>query len=493
MEAAGNPANSAAVESTNEVVLFLPDATATVENTDPPKPELSEEELKKELQQLLDSQLDVNMGDSDEKHLLRSRDQMNEDTPDFQPEVIDKPSKGFSTFEIQAFMNTQIRKQHQQQIMDQQLDMQNDRSHHQQQHLILVTQNGDKIILIQNPSEVEGDDSEVTATEYHPPELSEAEEQEILRLHRDRQRMLVEYLDKLREQHKERLPSSVTTPSVPHMQPIKLVPFPTSNSEGETSFLDDSSQQMPELDESLSQKSRSKLKKSVKKRDGDLPKWIRPINNHLDLARKFSLRRAEKIDEVAKSFPSASESFESRCSKMRQDFINIEIAISRFQNTISKEMEEVNNQFKSFLRDYHLEGCLGEVETADEVDEFEYNLFDVEESDTKIKQQQKKLVKKSVVGVDDVQIITPSNVSVLPAPEIQDVSSSGPPPSDDPFEFRQEPEMDVSITNSAKSHVVSSQNSDTRRSSRSLRQQSRMKKLEESPKSPTRKKSTPRH
>ena len=398
MEAAGNTINTSPVEQNNEVVLFLPDSSATLDETEASKPEISEEDLKKELQQLLDSQLEA--GESEDKHLLRNRDQMNEDASDFQPEVIDKPNRGFSSNEIQAFLNSQIKKQHKQQFIEEQLDMQSDRSHHQQQHLILVTQNGDKIILIQNPADVEGEEGEVTATEYTAPELTEAEEQAILLGHRVRQQILLDYLERLRVQHRERLPPCITTPSVPHMQPIKLVPFPATNAELEPSTVDESASTSTstfvDVDECSPNKSRPRMKKPLKKREACLPKWIRPIHNHLDSARKFCLRRAEKIDEVSKSFPSASESFESRCSKMKQDFINFEIAINRFQDTVSRELEEANNQFKSFLRDYHLESCLGEIEAADEID---LTLTETEEVESNRKVP-KKTVKKSPVGVD---------------------------------------------------------------------------------------------
>lgn len=400
MEAAGNTINTSPVEQNNEVVLFLPDSSATLDDTEASKPEISEEDLKKELQQLLDSQLEA--GDSEDKHLLRSRDQMNEDASDFQPEVIDKPNRGFSSNEIQAYLNCQIKKQHKQQFIEEQLDMQSDRSHHQQQHLILVTQNGDKIILIQNPADVEGEEGEVTATEYTAPELTEAEEQAVLLGHRVRQQILLDYLDRLRAQHKERLPPCITTPSVPHMQPIKLVPFPATNIEPELSAVDESTSTstFADVDESSPNKSRPRTKKPLKKREACLPKWIKPINNHLECARKFCLRRAEKIDEVSKSFPSASESFESRCSKMKQDFINFEIAINRFQETVSRELEEANNQFKSFLQDYHLESCLGDVEMADEIDLSPVETDEVESN----KKLPKKAVKKSPIGVDKSKI-----------------------------------------------------------------------------------------
>ena len=94
---------------------------SVVEPEQPAKPELTEEELRRELQALLDSQLDARPDDddSDSRHLIKNRDQLEEHDADCDAAEAEiatgRPTKGFSAIEVQAFMNNQIRKQHQQQ------------------------------------------------------------------------------------------------------------------------------------------------------------------------------------------------------------------------------------------------------------------------------------------------------------------------------------------------------------------------------------------
>lgn len=470
----------------------------TEQNEEPAKPELSEEELRIELQALLDSQLDERPEeeDSDSRHLIKNRDQLEEDhVPDGDGDnMTSVPTKGFSANEIQAFMNHQIKKQHQQQIMDESQEVHLNRHPQQQQQLVLITSNGEKIILISNPNGNDGgsEDGDAGGGEYQAvkTEIDEQEEQQIQSQHRRRQQMLLMQLDRLREQHKQRLPASVTTPAVPHLQPITLVPYPKPdvelNDETGTFESEDSGQRL----------SRSKAKKPLRKRDGEFPKWLKPINNYLNLASKYVKRREEKIDEVAKSFPSSSATFEKRCQELKQEFLKIELTIERFQNTVGKDLEEASAKFHSFLRDQYLESCIGEIEAEDETDEFDCNLFEPEEAD---KPKARRFTKKSLIagdGSSDMQIITPSNISITSAAatEEYDPNTSNTDTmahgdgTEDPFEFTQDPEplVDVKpVPNAVIKATTDKSSIESQRPIRSARLQNR-KKVEEPIRSPSR-------
>lgn len=304
--------------------------------------------------------------------------------------------------------------------------------------------------------------------------------------------MLLMQLNRLREQHKQRLPASVTTPAVPHLQPITLVPYPKSVPDSE---LNEETGAF-EADESAAGRlSRSKSKKPLRKREGEFPKWFRPINNYLSLASKYVKRREQKIDEVAKLFPSTSASFEKRCQEMKQEFLKIELTIERFQNTVGKDLEDASSKFQSFLRDYHLDSCIGEVEAEDETDEFDCNLFEPEEVD---KPKARRFTKKSLIGAEgssDMHIITPSNISITSAAttdEVEDNCEQGDEGaadcSEDPFEFTPEPEplVDVKAVPAQNSISKSScDKGDSQRPIRSARLQSR-KKPDEPIRSPSR-------
>ena len=430
---------------------------------EPQQPELTEEELRKELQALLDSQLSGHTeNDDDERHLIRSRDQleMQDDTENDTQETGDPPAKSFTTNEIQLFIDNQIKRQHQQQIIEEQFQEDSTHNHGRsgqqtQQHLILVTQNGDKIILIQNPNEMESEDGEGSGMDYIPPEFTE--EQEIVNLMRNkhRQQLFMNQLHHLREIHQKKLPSNVTTPAVPHMQPIKLVPIDSgddSNAGGDGP--EDLFASMMGKTSSAT-KTRNVVKKPfVRKREGEGPKWFRPVNNYLNLAIKYVKRREEKVEEVAKSFPSASSSFEKRCKDMKQDFTKVELAIERFQNTIGKELEDATQKFQSFLRDYHLEGSIGELEAEDEVDEFDSNMFEPDLPGSDKPKTYTRKVKKNLIsgeGTSGMQIITPANISITSATaseehELEATHVIVNQEEEDPFEFKQESEEDVVIT-----------------------------------------------
>lgn len=471
---------------------------------EPAKPELTEEELQRELQALLDSQLDQRAedDDSDSKHLIKNRDQL-EDMDGDGPEselIGARPTKGFSASELQAFMNNQIRKQHQQQIMDENQEVHHNRNNQQQQQLVLITANGDKIILIQNPNDMGSEDGEMGAGDYQgvKTEIDEQEELRIQMQHKRRQQMLLMQLDRLREQHKQRLPTSVTTPAVPHLQPITLVPYPKSGPEPELNDETGSFDAEDPANPSGHRLQRSKLKKPLRKREGEFPKWFRPINNYLSLASKYVKRREEKIDEVAKLFPSTSASFEKRCQEMKQEFLKIELTIERFQNTVGKDLEEASSKFQSFLRDYHLDSCIGEVEAEDETDEFDCNLFEPEEVLDKPKAR--RFVKKSLIGTEgssDMHIITPSNISITSAAardEHEDNCADDAVPADeteDPFEFTPDPEPLVDVTAVPAQNSIAKSSPDKaegQRPVRSTRLQNR-KKPEEPIRSPSRRRS----
>lgn len=415
------------------------------------KPEQSEEEIKEELQTLLDSQLPPqDESDSDSKHLMGRREQVFETEEEPGQEEVPEPSKGFTENEIQAFMNNQIRKQHQQHILGEQFDKVSNRSQQQpQQHLILVTQNGDKIILIQNPNEMDQEESEVS--DFQPSfEITEEEEQQIQQRHKARQQMFLFLLHKLREQHKERLPTTVTTPAVPHLQPIKLIPYtPRCKVEPPT----EATETFITSDTNSSTKLRPKSSKSgaSRRRAAGPPKWLKPVNSYLNMAVKYMKRREEKVDEIARMFPSASNSFAQKCQNMKQELFNIELIIERFQNTIGDDLEEVSAKFRTFLREFDLENCLDEVEAGDEVDEFDSNMFEVEVNEPKVKP---KRTKKSVVSRDvapNMQLITPANISITStaSESINDIESAPPTHTSnqepDPFDFTQDPDSMIDI------------------------------------------------
>lgn len=471
---------------------------------EPAKPELTEEELRIELQALLDSQLEPRPDDedSDSRHLIKNRDQLESDhMPDGDADgenTASVPSKGFSANEIQAFMNHQIKKQHQQQIMDESQEVHMNRHPQQQQQLVLITSNGEKIILISNPNGNDGgsEDGDAAGGDYQAvkTEIDEQEEQQIQSQHRRRQQMLLMQLDRLREQHKQRLPASVTTPAVPHLQPITLVPYPKPEVElnDETGTFE-SEESGPRLS------GRSKAKKPLRKRDGEFPKWLRPINNYLSLATKYVKRREDKIDEVAKSFPSSSATFEKRCQELKQEFLKIELTIERFQNTVGKDLEEASAKFHSFLRDQYLDSCIGEIEAEDETDEFDCNLFEPEEVD---KPKARRFTKKSLIAGDgstDMQIITPSNISITSAAATQDFetncidTSAGADGNEDPFEFTPEPEplVDVKPVPNSAAKSASDKSIESQRPVRSARLQNR-KKAEEPIRSPSRRRASGR-
>lgn len=494
-----------------EQVVYLVNETETQQNSgtepeQPAKPELSEEELRQELQALLDSQLDSRPddSDSDSRHLIKNRDQLEQDDGDGEADGTEadnsaaKPTKGFSASEVQAFMNHQIRKQHQQQIMDENQEVHHNRNHQQQQQLVLITANGDKIILIQNPNDMGSEDGEMGGSEFQgvKTEIDEQEELRIQMQHKRRQQMLLMQLTRLREQHKQRLPASVTTPAVPHLQPITLIPYPKAGVDPELNDETGTFEAEESAFSSGHKLPRSKPKKPLRKREGEFPKWFRPINNYLSLATKYVKRREEKIDEVAKFFPSTSASFEKRCQEMKQEFLKIELTIERFQNTVGKDLEEASSKFQSFLRDYHLENCIGEVEAEDETDEFDCNLFEPEEMD---KPKARRFTKKSLIGTEgssDMHIITPSNISITSAATTDELEENSghmeegaADGSEDPFEFTPEPEPLVDVKAVPAQNSISKSSPDkgeSQRPIRSTRLQNR-KKVDEPIRSPPRK------
>jgi hypothetical protein len=504
--AAGSIGHVNGLTGEEQVVYLVNEAdNQPIEPDQSAKPELSEEELQRELQALLDSQLESRPEeqDADSRHLIKNREQLEEDDGDGDAEMAENPApgptKGFSSSEVQAFMNHQIRRQHNQQIMDENQETHPNRNQQQQQQLVLITSNGDKIILIQNPNDMGSEDGEMGNAEFPAvrTEIDEQEEKLIQSQHKRRQQMLLMQLDRLREQHKQRLPASVTTPAVPHLQPITLIPYPKPADpelNDETGTFE-SEEQAASFSHRVS--SRSKAKKPLRKREGEFPKWFRPINNYLSLATKYVKRREEKIDEVAKLFPSTSSSFEKRCQEMKQEFLKIELTIERFQNTVGKDLEEASAKFQSFLRDYHLESCIGEVEAEDETDEFDCNLFEPEEMDKQPKAR--RFTKKSLIGAEgssDMHIITPSNISITSAATTDEYDTNHGTHADDtaaeanedPFEFTPEPEplVDVKAVPVPNSMSKSSpEKLESQRPVRSARLQGR-KKVDEPIKSPSR-------
>ncbi|KAI1303602.1 hypothetical protein HDE_02170 [Halotydeus destructor] len=412
------------------------------------KQELTDEELQKELQELLDSQLEGQRLDDDTeiaKHLITNHEQLHEMDSEGQLEdqsdAIDQdgsmtPNKGFTISEIQAFMNNQIRKQHYQHMLgeenDNHLQLQQAAStQNQQRHIILVTENGDKIIFLQNSGVMDNEDKSESIVNYQQHFENDLEEEALIQLTaRERRAAFVSQLEILREKHKRTLHIDVLTSQVSHLQPIKLVPYPKNGPSEEGSELcspsnvagikrrpavktlssgatenkpiqsdgqDGSPEPVsdsPKLVEIVSNinmesspnpnvptnevsEKRSKRKSNMKNKKpvAPPPKWLVPVNAYLRMAQTYVKRREDKIDEVAKFFPPASSSFDERAKQMKCDFVKLELTVERFKNTIGKELEDISSKFKSFMRDYRLESVVGEIEAEDELDEFDENVY----------------------------------------------------------------------------------------------------------------------
>lgn len=353
--------------------------------------EPNQEQLKKELQDLLDSQL-------------------NNDTKDVKVEVKeevdgDEPSKGFTSSEIHAFINNQLRKQSQgkseetsetsdtstgptalevataqssqRQMIEEELEPEGEENIGGQ-HLILVTQNGDKIILIQNSNGTldEEGNSQVDASNlvgaicedetrglentasYQPSvDMDEQEELQVQMQHKVRQQMFLMQLEKLREKHKERNLNENNTVTSDEQQ------FSDSNSWYDLDFVKNDS---PGGKSSNRKGEGRRNRTGLNEKNVINAKWVSHFDNCLEKAFSFVKRRRERLEELGKFFPSASSSFDSRRQRLRDQYLKMELNIERLQNTLIKDLNYFEVDLKTFVSDFHLESLASQIEEDDE-------------------------------------------------------------------------------------------------------------------------------
>ncbi|XP_053214792.1 uncharacterized protein LOC128398011 [Panonychus citri] len=94
--------------------------------------------------------------------------------------------------------------------------------------------------------------------------------------------------------------------------------------------------------------------------------WLSPLLTNLDRAHRYVKSRAQKTEQWSKLFPSASQSFESRCSELRQDLLRLELNIDRFKNILTKQLDSTEMKMKSFVADFHLESFTQGISDEDE-------------------------------------------------------------------------------------------------------------------------------
>lgn len=323
----------------------------------------------------------------------------------------EESSKVFTVSDIQTLMDNQLHKSQLDQNLENKLE---------QQHLILVTQNGDKIILIQNPSVtadsnqplqlnstslggdnvlslnaasssstavVEANASSVdrlaiTDKPHHlnsydsesdtefllsNPAISNDDEEnekdeEISRIqlhHKHRQQSLMLQLERLREKHKQ------------NSRP-ENAEEPEGEQPGDDGFWDFN---IDEINEYEQQKSNHKSNKPhVKKKSVPLEKfyceakWYPSFCNNLEKAHNYVRRRSENIEQLSKYFPIASFAFENRCAELKKHLKKLELNLERFQNVLGKDLNFVESKLKNFFHDYHLESFSAVIEDEDRKD-----------------------------------------------------------------------------------------------------------------------------
>lgn len=332
------------------------------------EPQLTEEEINEQLQKLLDSQLvDPPPEDDSQKSKTCVDDGQ-------------KPTKRFSADEMQSFLNNQLKKQNQAN-QEKELHQQTPQQLQGRQIIIVTeTEDGEKIFLLQNTNE-DGDEITPEAiVEYsQQTEIDEQEEMQIQMQARQRQAAFVSQLEILRKKHQETLHPDVTTPAVPHMQPIKLLPIPKAQGTlvvepvTEEDLLD-AAPPAADTPKNFSSRKRSSRGNGQRPRVTNLklvarpeaqtpaPKWHEPMLKNLQSAQMYIRRRECKIDEVAKFFPTPSSAFERRCVDLRHDFTKIDKMIDRFKSAMTKELDEANAKFRAFLTDYHLGSVIDELD-----------------------------------------------------------------------------------------------------------------------------------
>ena len=308
----------------------------------------------------------------------------------------DGGSKVFTVNDIQTLMDNQL-------LHKSQLDQNLENNKLEQQHLILVTQNGDKIILIQNPSVADNQSVQLnTAPAIQPPTTTvrrpeentnvtnlnrtesindkqlvplstasvdnepmadnetndEAEDkvEELTRIqlqHRTRQQSLMLQLERLKEKHNK---NSRTDDDEPNASTTE----------------EDNFWEFDETNEYEKQKSSHKSsKQNAKKKSIPIEKfyceakWYISTCNNLEKAHNYVRRRSENVEQLSKYFPTASYAFESRCAELRKHLKKLELNLERFQNVLGKDLHFVENKLKNFFQDYHLEQFQAEIEEED--------------------------------------------------------------------------------------------------------------------------------
>lgn len=318
-------------------------------------------------------------------------------------------SKVFTVDDIQTLMNNQL-------LHKSQLDQNLENNKLEQQHLILLTQNGDKIILIQNPTVaadsqpirlnsslggesslnslglaatssamvVEASANNVDAADKHltmydsesdtefllsnpiSASLNEDEEaekdEEISRIqlqHKHRQQSLMLQLERLREKHRQNHRAENEEEA-------------DGDQPSDDSFWEFN---IDEINEYEQQKSNHKSNKPhVKKKSVPLEKfyceakWYPSFCNNLEKAHNYVRRRSENIEQLSKYFPSSSSEFESRCSELKKHLKKLELNLERFQNVLGKDLNFVESKLKNFFQDYHLEQFSAGIEDEDRKD-----------------------------------------------------------------------------------------------------------------------------
>lgn len=289
----------------------------------------------------------------------------------------------------------------------------------EQQHLILVTQNGDRIILIQNSS-VGGNDetslpdvpppveesNELTITEvksksssspdetvesianHTSPSISnrcrtsetevssyltsnESEvhlsEQRTVNLvrsyHRQRRSLLLLHLNKLRDYHKDKIVNNEIVCTTKKNKPSQTPVDDDSFWVGEDYLTEKVTHDLNRRTNRCSdvRKSSSIVRISCENINTALP-WYPQLCTQLQYVFGYVRRRSDSVDQLAKYFPSASHSFQGRCQELRKGMRKIELNIERFQNMLGKELTQMCDKLKTFFADYHLESIATEIE-----------------------------------------------------------------------------------------------------------------------------------
>jgi hypothetical protein len=291
----------------------------------------------------------------------------------------------------------------------------------EQQHLILVTQNGDRIILIQNSavnvSEEQSPNganetnhpNELTITEVkankhrnqtdsleqlenhlsaainhrsndselgsflgvEPPELT-ADELAVNRVqsqHRQRQSLLLTHLNKLRDDHKDKI---VNNEIVSAPKRVKRCQTPLDE---DSFWIGDDCVEKSSASESNRHSTRSSshnfskstIRISCDKSNNSIP-WYPQLCTQLQKVFAYVRRRSESVDQLSKYFPSASHSFQGRCQELRKDMRKIELNIERFQNMLGKELNHMSDKLKTFFEDYHLESIASEIDEEEKIE-----------------------------------------------------------------------------------------------------------------------------